>query len=76
MKHRIKIMAVILGFTVFSASSVIADKPASPGNSGAQNPSNKSADSQYREDSQNYFTDVRRAIIRDYYTASRKAGKS
>jgi Ni/Co efflux regulator RcnB len=79
MENRITKFAVILGFTVLSAASVLADKPASPGNSGAQNASksgsSKSVDSQYRESSQDYFTEVRRAIIRDYYGNSLKTGK-
>ena len=79
MNYRIKKFAMIIAVSVLAVGPVYADKPDSPGNSGAKNTSEKSSKSaaiqQNSNDSQNFFTSDRRIILRDYYSTTQKSGK-
>jgi Ni/Co efflux regulator RcnB len=78
MNYRIKNLAVILSVAVLAAAPVFAKKPESPGNSGTQgtseNNSTSSPTHSTGKDSENYFNQDRKVLIRNYYSKSRKSG--
>jgi Ni/Co efflux regulator RcnB len=78
MKNRITKLAILISVALAAGTTVFADKPDSPGNSGAQNTSQENSDrspGHYGgDDSNGYFNDDRRERIRTYYSKSPQSG--
>ena len=78
MHQWIRQATIYLALTALTSGHALADKPASPGNSGKNTPavssSAKSTDKQLADSSQSYFTTQRTALIRDYYLQSEASG--
>ena len=76
MKYRTVKIAIIIGVTVAAGMPALAKKPEAPGNSATQKSSQENSDSAVANheggDSQVYFNEDRRAVIRNYYSKSQK----
>lgn len=78
MHQWIRQVTIYLALTAIASGHALADKPASPGNSGKNNSSvsssAKSIDKQRSDSSQPYFSTQRTTLIRDYFLQSQASG--